>query len=75
MKYKPEPVIEEEQIEEHEVYLPGGNSYTVDEHTKEKTGWEVQFEEDGGGYIFGDQDDAMMFCLLLEIRDLLEDKK
>lgn len=38
--------------------------------TSSEMNWDVQFEEDGG-YIFENQDDAMIFCLLLEIRDLL----
>ena len=61
MKYKPEPIKKK----------AFDKPRTVTGVIK----WEVQFEEDGGGYIFDSQDDAMMFCLLLEIRDLLRDTK
>lgn len=59
MKYKPEPVKEEVKAK-----TTTGKAIAL-------KGWEVEFEKDSGGYIFDNQDDAMVFCLLLEIRDLL----
>lgn len=39
-------------------------------HGEKTTRWDVEFGD--GGYIFDDQDQAMIFCLLLEIRDRLK---
>lgn len=78
MKYKPEPITEEEHIPEHE-YLEDpttGEMGIIEEQTKRIiTGWKVDLEEDNGGYIFENQDEAMEFCLLLEIKDLLKTKE
>lgn len=59
MRYKPEPV--------QKGYSSGGGS-----HKPNTVGWSVQLEKGDEEYIFEDQDDAVMFCLLLEIRDLLK---
>lgn len=55
-------------------YKPEPIRLTYDED--DSVGWEIEIEEDTGysKYQFSNQDDAMMFCLLLEIRDLLKTK-
>lgn len=58
MKYKPEP--------KQKGYLSGGGRCEPN-----IVGWEVEIEEDEY-YTFDNQDDAMMFCLMLEIKDEIQ---
>lgn len=66
MKYKPEPIIDKD-IED---IGPKSPEEIYESTSKKDLKWDVEFED--GGFLFDKQEDAMIFCLLLEIRDLLE---